>query len=143
MTTDPANLWSFLPLGYALSLVLETPVLLVGLSPRHSIRRRLFAGAWLTACTYPIVILVLPQLVWRPLGEQAGYWPYVAVAEVFAPAAECVLFWLAFWKHERGPDPEPRPGASRRDLLRDMLAIIAANLTSFIAGWWIFRWLGA
>jgi hypothetical protein len=84
MTTDPANLWTFLPLGYALSLVLETPVLLVGLSPRHSIRRRLFAGAWLTACTYPIVILVLPQLVWRPLGEQAGYWPYVAVSRVCA-----------------------------------------------------------
>jgi hypothetical protein len=143
MTTDPADLWTFLPLGYALSVVLETPVLLVGLSARHSIRRRLFAGAWLTACTYPIVVLVLPQLVWRPLGEQAGYWPYVAVAEVFAPAAECVLFWMAFWKQLSAADLDKGIGSGRRDFFRDMLAIVAANLTSFIAGWWLFRWLSA
>jgi hypothetical protein len=137
MTTDTADLWSLLPLGYLLSIALETPVLLVGLSPRHSIARRLLAGVWLTACTYPIVILVLPQLIWLPLGER-GYWPYVIVAEIFAPAAECMLFWLAFWK--LAPVQLP-PQRLRRDLLRDMLAIVAANLTSFIAGYWIFDWV--
>ena len=36
-----AALWSFLPLGYLLSIAVETPVLLVGLSPRLSISRAL------------------------------------------------------------------------------------------------------
>jgi hypothetical protein len=144
MSTDPADLWAFLPLGYALSVVLETPVLLVGLAPRHSLGRRLLAGVWLTACTYPIVVLVLPQLIWRPLGEQAGYWPYAAVAEVFAPAAECLLFALAFWTPltRAGSDPAGTATTPRRDFTRDMLAIVAANLTSFVVGWWLFYFLG-
>lgn len=137
MSTHPADLWKLLPLGYALSILLETPVLLVGLSPRHSIWRRWLAGMWLTACTYPIVILVLPPLIWMPFGER-GYWPYVTAAEIFAPATECVLFWLAFWKLAPAP---PAPANRRLDLLRDMLAIVAANLTSFIAGIWIFDWV--
>jgi hypothetical protein len=143
VSTDPAELWQFLPLGYLVSVVMETPVLVVGLSQRHSMARRLFAGMWLTACTYPIVVLVLPQLVWRPLGETSGYGPYVAVAEVFAPAAECLLFWLAFWCVPNGPlIPATKPCSNPRfDLVRDCAAIIAANLFSFIGGWWLFRWL--
>lgn len=153
VNTDPAELWRFLPLGYLVSVVMETPVLVVGLSRRHPLGRRLFAGVWLTACTYPIVVLVLPQLVWRPLGETAGYWPYVAVAEVFAPAAECLLFWLAFGRSEGREflaeiDPAkwkavagPRLPTPSLDLARDFVAIIAANLFSFIGGWWLFRWL--
>jgi hypothetical protein len=83
------------------------------------------------------VILVLPQLVWRPLGE-AGYWPYVAVAEIFAPVAECGLFWLAFW---RGQASEV-PVASRRVWLRrDFAAIVAANLFSFVVGGWLVSWI--
>jgi hypothetical protein len=143
MTPDPAELWRFLPLGYALSIVLETPVLVLGLSPRHSLARKLLAGVWLTACTYPIVVLVLPQLIWRPLGE-GGYWPYVAVAEVFAPAAECLLFWLTFRGPRRGPlAPQADNAASRSEtttsLLRDLAAIIAANLCSFLIGMSIFN----
>jgi hypothetical protein len=57
---SPAELWRFLPLGYLFTILIETPVLLIGLSRRHSIRQRLFAGVWLTACTYPIVVLVMP-----------------------------------------------------------------------------------
>ena len=136
MTTDPATLWALLPLGYLLSVALETPVLLVGLSRRHPLPRRLAAGVWLTACTYPIVILVLPLLIWQPLGEN-GYWPYVTVAEIFAPAAECLVFWLAFWKLT----PQSPCASNRRDLARDLLAIVAANLTSFIAGYWVFEWI--
>jgi len=44
----PSN-WAFLPVGYLFSVLIETPVLLVGLSPRHPYGRRLFAGLWLTA----------------------------------------------------------------------------------------------
>jgi hypothetical protein len=57
----PDRLWYYLAVGYALSVLIETPILLVGLSARHPLGRRLFAGPWLAACTYPIVILVLPQ----------------------------------------------------------------------------------
>ena len=90
----PAELWAWLPFGYVLTVSVETPVLVFGLSRRHSLARKLFAGLWLTACTYPIVVLVLPILI-----PSRGV--YVAVAETFAPAAECTLFWLAFRERER------------------------------------------
>lgn len=111
---DPAQLWSFLIPGYLLTIAIETPVLLVGLSPRHGLARRLFAGVWLTACTYPIVVLVLPLLL-----EPRGL--YLLVAETFAPAAECGLFWLAF-------------GTTDRSTWRDCTAIVLANLASFGIG---------
>ena len=112
------NPWRFLPLGYLLSVLIETPILLAGLSAAHSWRRRLFAGFWLTACTYPIVILTLPVLFAR-----RGV--YLVIAETFAPIAECALFWAAFY----------RGGGSRgASLPRDLAAIIFANLASFGIG---------
>lgn len=105
----------FLPIGYALSVAVETPVLMWGLSARHSLRVRLFAGLWLTACTYPIVVLTLPALTTRF---------YVPVAEVFAAATECVLFTTLVDTWE----------------WRDMVTIVTANLTSFAAGELWFRW---
>src|ERR1043165_7612093 len=88
---SPLDLWRFLPLGYLFTVAIETPVLFFALSPRHSNRRRIFAGLWLTACTYPIVTLVLPLLM-----ENYSRAMFLLVAEIFAPVAECVLFWLAF-----------------------------------------------
>ncbi len=90
MTAQP--LWAFFPFGYLFSILIETPILLTGLSPRHPRMRRLFAGVWLTACTYPIVILVLPLCI-DPVEHRGAY---LAVAETFAPVAECGLFWAAF-----------------------------------------------
>ena len=78
------------------------------------------AALWLTACTYPIVILVLPLA----MPEDAPRWQYLAIAETFAPLAECVLFWLA-WRSEI---------VDRRSFWRDMAAIVAANLASFLFG---------
>lgn len=104
--------------GYTLTVAVETAVLLAGLSRRHPVRARLFAGVWLTACTYPVVWLVLPPL----LPDRAAY---LVVAETFAPAAECALFWLAFVK--------PLP-PDRRATTRDMAAIVLANLASFGVG---------
>ena len=117
---NDAELWRFLPLGYLFTVALETPVLLFGLSSRHPLRRRLFAGLWLTACTYPVVVLVLP-----PLFADSMRAAYLAVAETFAPAAECALFWLAYGREET---------AGGRSLVRDFAAITAANLLSFLAG---------
>ncbi len=121
MPPDPSQLWSFFPVGYLLTVAIETPILMVGLSRRHSVRDRLFAGFWLTACTYPIVLLVLPYAVWRPLGRAM----YLAVAETFAPAAECVLFWLAFRTEKAAVD---------RSTFRDCAVIVVANLASFLIG---------
>jgi hypothetical protein len=124
---DPAELWTFLPLGYALTVLIETPVLLLGLSRRHSLGRRLFAGVWLTACTYPIVVIVLPLAI----DHHAHPEVYLLAAETFAPLAECLLFWAAFGT---GQSPVWRD----RSLWRDWLVIVAANLLSFLAGEVIF-----
>ena len=124
----PQELWAFLPFGYLFSILIETPILLVGLSPHHSWQRRLFAGVWLTACTYPIVILVLP-LCFDP-GEQRAL--YLAVAETFAPVAECALFWAAFGTRQEW---------MRWSMGRDFLVITLANLASFGTGE-LLRYLG-
>jgi hypothetical protein len=113
-----SGLWAGLLIGYLFSITVETPILLIGLSARHSRRRRLFAGVWLTACTYPVVVLVLP-FFFRSKSI------YVVVAESFAPVTECVLFWLAFGKDESGGTPWP---------CRDFAVILLANLASFGLG---------
>jgi hypothetical protein len=125
---NSGTVWSFLLVGYLFSVLIETPVLLIGLSPRHSLRRRLFAGFWLTACTYPIVILVMYPLLERR-------WLYLTVAETFAPAAECALFWLLFGT---------RAEALRLSMWRDFAVITLANLASFGAGELMnaYRWFG-
>jgi hypothetical protein len=132
MPLDPNEAWRFLWIGYLFTVAIETPVLLVGLSARHPMRRRFFAGLWLSACTYPIVVLVFPYLVWQPWGRGV----YLAVAETFAPVAECSLFWAAFGTREE---------LFRPSMYRDLAAIIAANLASFLIGefWWSWWWATA
>jgi len=124
---SPLELWRFLPLGYLLTIAIETPILFFALSPRHPKRHRLIAGLWLTACTYPVVTLVLPLLL-------ANYsrTVFLLVAETFAPLAECVLFWLAF-----GSAAEVGKGS----MWRDFATIVAANLASFLAGEIMYRLL--
>ena len=114
---SPLDLWRFLPLGYLFTIAIETPILFFGLSPRHSKLRRIAAGIWLTACTYPIVTLVLPLLL-----ENYSRAAYLTVAEIFAPVAECALFWLAF-----GGKPD-------KSMWRDFAVIVVANLASFLLG---------
>src|ERR1044071_8969754 len=116
---NPEDLWRFLLVGYLVTVAVETPVLVLFLSKRHGLKHRLFAGLWLTACTYPVVVLVLP-----PLFADSSRALYLLVAETFAPAAECVLFYLAFRGKEGGG------GVT----WRDMAAVVAANLLSFLAG---------
>jgi len=117
---SPSELWRFLPLGYLLSILIETPVLLVGLSEHHSFARKLCAGVWLTACTYPIVTLVLP-LIFMDRSRTL----YLIIAETFAPVAECVLFWLALGSSEE---------VGKASMWRDFAAIVVANLASFLGG---------
>lgn len=115
-----AELWWFLPFGYLFTVAIEMPVLLYGLSARHPTRRRLLSGLWLTACTYPVVVLVLPLV----FGNSSRF-AYLVTAETFAPVAECALFWTAFGERDE-------PG--RASVWRDFAAITAANLLSFALG---------
>ncbi|PWT82217.1 MAG: hypothetical protein C5B44_02555 [Acidobacteria bacterium] len=127
---SPSDLWHFLPLGYFITVLIETPILMVGLSSRHPWGRKLFAGLWLTACTYPIVTLVLPLVL-----VHYSRTIFLVIAEVFAPIAECVLFWLAFGKAN---------GDTRQSLWRDFGVIVLANLASFAGGEILnaYNWFG-
>jgi hypothetical protein len=115
---SPFELWHFLPIGYLFTIAIESPILFFGLSAHHPKRRRIFAGVWLTACTYPIVILVLPLLL---IDHSRAF--FLLIAETFAPAAECLLFWLAFGKEAKW---------------LDFGVIVIANLASFLLGAVIF-----
>lgn len=134
---SPAALWHWLPLGYALTVSLELPVLLVGLAPsvrarwpgaatdhegatlgagRYTLRQRLAAAFWLTAVTYPIVVVALPLLLWPRTPDVV----YLLAAEAFAITAECLLFRLV-WQGTRG----------------DLMVVAMANALSAAAGLWL------
>ena len=119
-TSDPQTLLLFLPLGYLITVLIEAPVLVFGLSKNFTFRQRLFAGFWLTACTYPIVVLVLPILF-----ADSSRFLYLLVAETFAPVAECTLFWFAF-RNQLNNDFKTK--------LRNFAVITLANLLSFGIG---------
>ena len=123
MNYSAEELWAFLPRGYLLTILIEIPILVFCLASSHPLSRRLIAGCWLTACTYPVVILVLPLTV----GVRWGHVAYLIVAETFAPVAECLLFRAAFPIR-----------TSRAAAIRDMAAIVAANVASFVAGLCIY-----
>lgn len=118
-TSRASDLWRFLPVGYLFTVMIEAPVLVLGLSGKFSFRERLFAGLWLTACTYPVVVLVLPTIF-----AESSRGLYLLVAETFAPAAECALFWLVFRDKLSGFTPK----------LRSFTVITLANLLSFALG---------
>lgn len=106
---------------WALTIVIEGCVLWFALAPIHKPAVRLLAAVWLSTCTLPLVHFVFPLL------EVVG-WPraaWVALAELFAPVAECVLLGLLISTAERAGQCISR---------RDCGAIVAANLASFGVG---------
>lgn len=114
------DLWFFLPFGYLFTILIEAPILLFGLPSKLTLRQRLASGVWLTACTYPIVVLVLPTIFFG-----MPRWQYLTVAEIFAPVAECFIFWLAF---------RSKGLLDTRDWIRSFAAIAVANVASFLLG---------
>jgi hypothetical protein len=126
----PSNLWYFLPVGYLVTIAVETPILLLGLSNKLTFKQKLMCGIWLTACTYPIVVLVLPMLL-----QNFSWIIYITIAEVFAPAGECLFFWTAF----RG-----NKILRTNDWIQCFISIIFANLASFGFGEILhyFQWFG-
>ena len=129
MPPSSTELWQAMPWNYLLTIALETPILLFLLANRHPWPRRLFAGIWLTACTYPVVWIVLPLTVW----QWWGYAVYLVVAETFAPLAECGLFWMAFPAATPTDSRDPQ-AASGKSIGLDCSAIVIANLVSFLLG---------
>ena len=127
----PLNrLWLFLPVGYLITILIETPILLFGLSPKLSFKQKLLCGIWLTACTYPVVVLVLPAIF-----LDSSRTLYLIVAETFAPLGECFFFWLAFREKNL---------LETKDWIRSLIAIVVANLASFGIGEIInyYGWFG-
>lgn len=120
-----ADQLAWMPAYYLITVAVELSVLWVALSKRHPARVKLFAGFWLTACTYPVLWLVLPPFF-------DTHWLYLLVGETFVPLAECALFWLAFVR---------RLPPDRLATARDLAAIVVANLCSFGVGllWEVVR----
>jgi hypothetical protein len=125
-----SDLWYFLPVGYLFTILIETPVLLLGLPRPVSLRRRFWCGVWLTACTYPIVVLVLPAIFF---GQ--ARWLYLLVAETFAPVAECLIFLYGF---------RPKLEMNNTAWTQSFAAITVANLASFGLGEVLnyYQWFG-
>jgi len=111
--------------GYLFSITVETLVLLPGLSRPHRVATRFFAGIWLTACTYPLLWLVLPYFVSAENRPR-----FLTVGETLVPLAECGLFYVAF-QYGRG--------LTRGQRWRDWIAIVLANLASFGLGEVVYR----
>ena len=119
-TSTPDYLWVFLPIGYVTTVIIETTVLIFLLSPKLTLKQKILCGIWLTACTYPIVVLVLPALL-----AEYPRWIYLTIGELFAHFGECVIFWLAFRERE---------DFAVKDWIRCFAAILLANLASFSIG---------
>jgi hypothetical protein len=113
-----ADPWGRLLIGYVLTVIVETMILAIGLSKRNSLSVRLYAGAWLTACTYPAVNVIIPIL----FRSTDLYLAEAATAETFAAVAECAFFWAAFGRHNA-------PGWG--SVGQDFVAITLANVASF------------
>jgi hypothetical protein len=110
--------------GYFLTVAIETPVLVMALQKKYSLKQKVLAGFALTGFSYPFVCFVFPHLF--PVYEPGSI--YLWVAESFAPISECFVFWLLFSKC-----------APLRDATncKDLLSIVVANLLSFAVGEWL------
>jgi len=56
------TLWLLLIFGYLLTILIELPVLICGLSSKYSSLETIVNGFLLTALTYPVVVMVLPAI---------------------------------------------------------------------------------
>lgn len=114
------TLWLLLIFGYSLTILIEIPILVAGLSRKHGASETIFNGLLLTALTYPVVVMVLPA-IFTGMGVNNRI-IFLAVAESFAPIAE-VLFFRHLINQPLAAPPD-----------RDAAVIVAANLTSFLLG---------
>ena len=114
------TLWLLLIFGYCLTVLIEIPILIVGLPRKYSISETIVNGLLLTAITYPVVVMVLPA-VFTGMGIE-NRMLFLAVAESFAPITEVLFFRYLM----------DQPLAARFD--REAAVIVMANLASFLLG---------
>ena len=123
------TLWLLLIFGYLVTVLIEIPILLVGLPRKYAISEKIVNGLLLTAITYPVVVMVLPA-IFTGMGIESRVL-FLAVAESFAPITEVLFFRYL----------TDRPLAARID--RDAVVIVIANLTSFLLGEaGLSQWIG-
>ena len=114
------TLWLLLIFGYCLTVLIEIPILIVGLPRKYTISETIINGLLLTAITYPVVVMVLPA-IFTGMGIENRVL-FLAVAESFAPITEVLFFRYLM----------DRPLAERFD--REAAVIVIANLASFLLG---------
>lgn len=122
-------MFAFFLVGYVATVAIELPVYWFGLGKRYSGLQKVFAACWLTACTYPVVVLVLPVAI-SMVQHRAIY---LLAAESFAVFGECFLFAVLAW-------------FAGRDLsVRDVIVVVGANMASFVAGemFGVSRWINS
>lgn len=114
------TLWLLLIFGYLLTILIEIPILILGLPTKFAVKDTIVNGLLLTAITYPVVVLVLPA-IFTEMGIENRVL-FLAVAESFAPITEVLFFRYLI----------DQPLAARLD--REAAVIVVANLTSFLLG---------
>ena len=114
------TLWLLLICGYLLTILIEIPILILGLPRKFAVKDTIVNGLLLTAITYPVVVLVLPA-IFTGMGIENRVL-FLAVAESFAPITEVLFFRYLI----------DQPLAARLD--REAAVIVVANLTSFLLG---------
>lgn len=114
------TLWLLLICGYLLTILIEIPILILGLPRKFAVKDTIVNGLLLTAITYPVVVLVLPA-IFTGMGVENRVL-FLAVAESFAPITEVLFFRYLI----------DQPLAARLD--REAAVIVVANLTSFLLG---------
>ena len=108
----------FLAFGYLATVAIEAPLLVAFLPSHYSLRTRIGCGFWLTACTYPVVVLVIPNIAYGPFT-----WPVaLLVTEIWVALTEVALLRAVSGR---------RLFASFR---REDWVVVLANLASFLAG---------
>jgi len=115
-----------LVVDFVVAMVLMTAcmalIFALGLSRRHSVKSRIAAAAWLSSCTVPVVLLVIPHflpVIWHWLGA----WSDIASLLVLDVAA-CLLFWLVFGN---------RSQLGKWSMYRDLISVGSALLLSVVA----------
>ena len=96
------------------------------------------SGSWIpTATRYSVFVLILAVVLGGAMAAVRSHDLYdvirergpVEIAQLICLTAACVLFWLAFDR------TAPR---NMRNTVQDMIAVILANLGSFLFGEWWF-----
>ncbi|MBI5832601.1 MAG: hypothetical protein HZB16_09890 [Armatimonadetes bacterium] len=118
---------------WCLSAPIEALVLLLALSRRHSWRRRLFAGVWLSACILPLWMLAAPFVEHPAITALFGVVdfrgsvmdPSVLAGLLAMAVAKCELFWVAF-------DRDAPPASPQ--VAQDMIAVLLASALPILVG---------